>query len=252
MTVESTIDTRTLYNFIHQVVNPLNGVLGTIDNMIDGSLKGDRVQRLKAVRAQLEHSIELIRNMAYLSRLSIPSELTRLRSAPQRCIVPQLIIQAAQFFQENGSHIAIELDDRETQYVVIGSRDLLRQVFMNLFDNAAKYADHNTAVTVSTRVQRNTKCLIVEVANEGIGFHNSDREKIFELGVRATEAEHHTNDGSGIGLFICRQIVEQIFGAKIEAEHSVAKRMTTIRLRFPSFENDGVKYLGGGLNNEIL
>ncbi len=239
MTIESTIDTRTLYNFIHQVVNPLNGVIGTIDNMIDGSLKGDKDQRLKAVRAQLEHSVELIRNMAYLSRLSIPTELIRLRQNPQRCIVPALIIQAAQFFQDSGSHIDIELDDPKSQYWVNGSRDLLRQVFMNLFDNAAKYADNGTKVNVSTRVQRKSSQLIVEVVNIGVGFHYSDKERIFELGVRALEAESHTAEGSGIGLFICRQIVEQIFGGAIEAEHSEANRKTVVRLRFPNFGNEG-------------
>ncbi|MFC6184583.1 sensor histidine kinase [Pseudoxanthomonas japonensis] len=239
MALESTIDTRTLYNFIHQVVNPLNGVIGTIDNMIDGSLKGDKDQRLKAVRAQLEHSVELIRNMAYLSRLSIPSELERLKSVPQRCVVPELIIQAAQFFQESDSHIDVELDDPETQYIVFGSKDLLRQVFMNLFDNAAKYSDQQSKVLVSTRVQRLTKNLIVEVSNTGVGFHNSDKEKIFDLGVRGGEAEAHTGEGSGIGLYICRQVLEQVFGATIEAEHSGAGRTTTVRLRFPRFKNEG-------------
>lgn len=239
MSFESTIDTRTLYNFIHQVVNPLNGVLGTIDNMVDGTLRGDREQRLKAVRAQLEHSIELIRNMAYLSRLSIPSELERLKAAPQPCVIPALVIQAAQFFQENERKISIELEDPETQYVVQGHSDLLRQVFMNIFDNAAKYSDVGSRVVVSSRVQKATHDLLVEVASVGVGFHNVDRERIFELGFRADLAEKHTAEGSGIGLFISKQILMLIFNATIEAEHQGPTRTTLVRMRFPTFRIDG-------------
>lgn len=245
MSSDPSIDIRTLYNFIHQVVNPLNGVIGTVDNIIDGSLKGDREQRLRAVRAQLEHSVELIRNMAYLSQLGIPSELAKLRSTPQRCCIPEIVIQAAQFFQESDSDVQIELEDRETQYCVQGHRDLLRQVFMNLFDNAVKYSDPGSRVVVRSRVQKKTNDLIVEVENTGVGFHNSDRDRIFELGVRAAEAESHTSAGSGLGLYICRRILEDVYMARIEAEHNVEARVTTIRIRFKSFRNEGKRTFGG-------
>lgn len=245
MSSSPAIDIRTLYNFIHQVVNPMNGVIGTIDNMIDGSLKGDRDQRLRAVRAQLEHSVELIRNMAYLSQLGISSELEKLRATPQRCCIPEIVIQAAQFFQESDSGVKIELEDRETQYCVQGHRDLLRQVFMNLFDNAVKYSDAGSRIEIRSRVQKKTNDLIVEVRNMGVGFHNSDRDRIFELGFRSAEAESHTSAGSGLGLYICKRILADVYGAKIEAEHNVEARITTMRIRFKSFKNEGKRNFGG-------
>lgn len=245
MASEPSIDIRTLYNFIHQVVNPLNGVVGTIDNIIDGTIQGDRDQRLRAVRAQLEHSVELIRNMAYLSQLGIPSELEKLRESRQRCCIPEIVIQAAQFFQESDARVHIGLEDPETQFCVEGPRDLLRQVFMNLFDNAAKYADPGSRVIVRTRGQRKTGQLIVEVESIGVGFHNSDKERIFEVGFRSQEAINRTSSGSGLGLHICRRILEDVFDASIEAEHSPGQRSTLVRIRFPAFKNEGSKKFGG-------
>jgi hypothetical protein len=49
------VDPLLLSNFVHQVINPLNGVVGTLDNLIDGTIRdpGRRQQRLEALRAQL-------------------------------------------------------------------------------------------------------------------------------------------------------------------------------------------------------
>jgi signal transduction histidine kinase len=59
-----------LANFVHQVVNPLNGVAGTLDNLVEGVISDEkrRDQRLRAARAQLEQCISLVRNLAYLAQ----------------------------------------------------------------------------------------------------------------------------------------------------------------------------------------
>ena len=54
-------DLHLLSNFVHQIINPLNGVIGTLDNIIDGTVPTERRdQRLRAVRAQLELSVLLV------------------------------------------------------------------------------------------------------------------------------------------------------------------------------------------------
>ena len=52
---DSSFDLTLLANFVHQVVNPLNGVIGTLDNLIDGTISEERrMQRTTAARGQLE------------------------------------------------------------------------------------------------------------------------------------------------------------------------------------------------------
>ena len=91
------IDLLLLANFVHQVVNPLNGVAGTLDNLAEGRIKqaSRQEQRLAAARGQIEQCITLMRNLAFL----VQGE-----GADERKIVvlPQVIIEAAQFFQEDG------------------------------------------------------------------------------------------------------------------------------------------------------
>ena len=62
------IDLALLSNFVHQVVNPLNGVAGTLDNLQNNEIEEHRrPQRLRAARAQVEQCITLMRNLAFLS-----------------------------------------------------------------------------------------------------------------------------------------------------------------------------------------
>jgi len=229
------INTDLLSNFTHQIINPLNGVVGTLDNIIDGSISADRrLQRLRAIRAQLVGSIELVRNLAYLSQLSTKTGQEGLREKAVDVVLPRLIIEAAQFYQESAEQrsILIRLTDEVTQYIVKGHAALLRQVFMNLFDNAVKYSDADSRIEVLPHPQRHTGHLLVEVKNVGPGFDASERERIFDLGYRSQEARRVRASGSGIGLFICRQILG-LHDATIEAECSREQRTVTLRIRFP-------------------
>ena len=88
-------------NFVHQVVNPLNAVCGTLDNIVQGDVPpGSVKQRIAASRGQIEYCVELIRNLAFLAEYTRDPDLYRERHAGKVTVIPQVLIQAAQFFQE--------------------------------------------------------------------------------------------------------------------------------------------------------
>lgn len=227
-----------LANFVHQVVNPINGVIGTLDNISDGTYKGPVVsQKINASRAQLEQCVSLIRNLAYLSdyffEKSGKASLKQVRETGVS-VLPQVIIEALQFFQiaADRKGMRIELSDSVTQYRVSVRPELLRQVFMNLFDNWLKYGLNDQVVSIKPSVSKNGD-LIVEVSGTSVGFHNSDADKLFQLGFRATSATAKVAQGSGIGLYVCRQIMEQNVGGTISAVHQYAGSISTFRISIP-------------------
>lgn len=235
---EPLIDPLLVSNFVHQIINPLNGVVGTLDNILDGTVRLDRQhQRLEQVRAQLEHAIELVRNLAFLSQISLgEAGKLILSEKASDVVIPKVIIQAANIFQEvaKSGTIEIRLTDDKTQYVVKGHEALLRQVFMNLFDNAVKYSDRETNVTVTPHANKK-KELLIDVENQGIPIENEERERIFERGYRSKAAKDMRASGTGLGLFICRRILEDAHGASIEAEYSRKTGKTLFRVRFRSY-----------------
>lgn len=228
-------DVLFLANFVHQVVNPLNGIAGTLDNIADGTYKGEDIRRkANSARGQLEACIGLVRNLAFFSDISSSTSVSREPSTNVISILPQVVIESAQFYQDAAAErkIHIELTDKVTQFALRARPEAIKQVFMNLFDNATKYADAETTVTITPTVSK-INTLNVSVSSTGTGIAGNELEKIFDLSYRSSQAKSSKALGSGIGLFICRRIMSDFISGSIVAEHNSRTRVTTFTVKFP-------------------
>jgi signal transduction histidine kinase len=79
-------------------------------------------------------------------------------------------------------------------------------VLQNLLDNAVKYSPGRPAVTVASRATGDE--VIVSVSDAGMGISLREQEQIFERFHRAGNGVMHSTQGAGLGLYICRAIVE--------------------------------------------
>jgi signal transduction histidine kinase len=225
-----------LANFVHQVINPLNGVAGTLDNLAEGIIQEEyrREQRLRAARAQIEQCITLMRNLAFLAH-----GFEKLPDRERNVVVlPQVIIESAMFFQEDGKRkgIEIRLNDRQTQNRVSGHPDLIRQVLMNIFDNCVKYSDKDSIVEVDQWIQKKTQSAMIRTRNwsklpMGVG----DVERVFELGFRGSNAREMIASGTGLGMYISKRIVEDIHGGSLELQVS-KRRCFEFTIKLPNSE----------------
>lgn len=201
------IDLTLLANFTHQVINPLNGVAGTLDNIVDGTIgEGRRQQRTRAARAQLEGVITLVRNLAYLSSTNYEEQ-----QVFRKIVLPQVVIEAAMYYQEEGAtkNITIDLEDRKAQNKVPGHPEALRQVLMNLFDNAIKYSRFGSQVLIKQWVRSETNEAIITIRNVPNNILTEpDLQQIFNLGFRGQNAKSTIASGTGLGLYICRYLME--------------------------------------------
>jgi len=136
------------------------------------------------------------------------------------------------FFQEQAQNkgVRFEVKERETQNSVKGDPDLMRQVFMNIFDNYVKYSS-DSVVEIRHRIQKKTGNLIIEIEGESTPFY--PEEDIFSLGVRGRNAEAVTSSGSGLGLHICKLIVERVFKGSISASFFQARSLAKFEIRIP-------------------
>ena len=221
-------------NITHQAINPLNGVIGTLDNVIDGTISEHRqMQRLRSARAQLEYTVSLIRNLAFFAQYGGDEPTPPKGGASKTTVVPQNLIEAAMFFQEQAANEGIKIDvvDAHRQTAVKGDPELLRQVFMNIIDNFIKYGSAASTVELRHWVQKKTGDVLIDIEGPSIPFDSN--EDIFALGVRGEAAVAKTSAGSGLGLHICRLILEKVFAGSIEAEYLHAKGAAKFVIRIP-------------------
>ena len=94
----------------------------------------------------------------------------------------------------------------EKDLTINGDEFYLISLFQNLIDNALKYAEKNTTVTISSVRQQGG--IIIQVADEGIGIKNEFKELIFERFFRIGDEETRDTKGTGLGLFLVKEIVK--------------------------------------------
>jgi signal transduction histidine kinase len=107
------------------------------------------------------------------------------------------------------AHTSLALD-RDGSPRVVCDENKLRQVLVNLVDNAVKYSPEGGRIEIRLRKEIG-RCLI-EVADPGLGIPAADQERIFEKFYRLDPQQKHGVGGSGLGLYICRELVERMDG----------------------------------------
>ncbi len=102
-------------------------------------------------------------------------------------------------------HIAVSLQEN-APITLVGDRDRLRQLFLNLVDNAIKYTPEGGTVTLAARRQNGTA--LFQVQDTGIGIPPEEIEKIFDRFYRVDKARSRERGGTGLGLSIAKWIAE--------------------------------------------
>jgi signal transduction histidine kinase len=112
---------------------------------------------------------------------------------------------------------------------VRGDRTKLRQLFLNILDNAIRYTPGGGSITVS--LARNEGRAVVSVADTGIGIPGEHLPFIFDRFYRVDKARTNAEGGTGLGLAIASSIAK-MHGGEIEIESQVGKG-TTVRIVLP-------------------
>ena len=110
-----------------------------------------------------------------------------------------------------------------TSAVVLGDELRLRELFLNLLDNAVKYSRPGATVDIALTIEQGQAR--VSVTDHGIGIAQEDEPQIFDRFYRTDDARAHTKKGTGLGLSICAWIVESHRG-HIEVQSKVGEGST--------------------------
>ena len=217
-----------LANTSHEIRTPMNAILGMNEMILKESRDPEIRQASLDIRKAGNHLLSIINNILDISK--IESGKMELYNADYHLWQLLRDVEEGNFEAIHDKKIELVLDvDKSLPEHLYGDEDHIRQVLMNLVDNAVKYTDKGR-ITLSVRgsVSPHARVnLTISVKDTGIGIRHEDIGKLFRSFERVNMAETQSIQGAGLGLTLVRYLLE-LMGGKIRAESDYGKGSTFI------------------------
>ena len=197
-----------LGNVSHELKTPIFNIQGYVSTLLDGGLEDDKVNRkfLKKTNRSVDRLIRIVTDLEQISKL----ESGELKLNLETFDLYKLVEEVADFMElkaeKGGAKILITPENR-SEFYVYADRESIKEVLINLIDNAVKYGDrHNNKVTIG--LYDMDEKVVVEVADNGPGIPQEYLPRVFERFFRTDKARSRKKGGTGLGLAIVKHIIE--------------------------------------------
>ncbi len=221
---------RFLADVSHELRTPLTTIRGNVDLMRRMKIADESF--LNDIQAELERMTRLVNDLLLLARADVGG----LPIERKPVALDTLLLDVFRQISMLDRRIDIVLDEVD-QVSVLGDADRLKQLLLNLAENAMKYtADGGT---VRLALSKTSSEAHVVIADTGIGIPADDLPYIFDRFYRVDKARTRAHGGSGLGLSIVKWIVD-VHGGSIEVE-SEAGKGATFHVSFPLWQDAGTK-----------
>lgn len=196
-----------LQNLAHEFKTPVFAIQGYVETLLAGAMDDEQIRKkfLQNTSKNAQRLVSLVNDL---------DEITRLESGEQLIYKQNFVIQDQ--IREVFDSLTLKLQQKnmggsikkgcETPVTVFADKEKIRQVLINLVDNAAKYGKLNGNIVASVYIT--DRHALVEISDDGIGIEEDHLPRIFERFYRTDSARSRDKGGTGLGLAICKHIIE--------------------------------------------
>jgi PAS domain S-box-containing protein len=206
----------------HELRTPLAAIYGAIRTVRreDVDLRHeDQVAFLEIIEAESVRLAQIVDQILLAGQLDAGAVDVSVEECDP-AEVAKGVVESAELHLPDGVSLRVR---KERAQPILCDIDKLRQVLVNLVDNAIKYSPDGGDVEIRL-LAHNGECLI-EVTDEGLGIPSSEQERIFEKFYRADPQMTRGVGGTGLGLYICRELIDRM-GGRIWVEANKEKGST--------------------------
>jgi signal transduction histidine kinase len=207
---------QTYEDLFHQIKSPVNAAFETIRNTLDGDATRENLRTsLETLRSQLRRANRIAQAVGIFAELAAEGRILAHRDMrlQHKRLLKEVTELAEDYAQILEKYRNIRFDVAPRGFEVLNNYDvtvdhsLLFHALGNVLDNAGKYSYADTVVHVTAGVTGGGR-FHLSVANRGLRIRPQELSRLTERGFRSDDAESASGDGSGIGLFIVKHVME--------------------------------------------
>lgn len=212
----------------HELRNPLAAMMSALMLMERTKSPEKTARAMAVIDRQIRHLVRLVDDLLDLSRVS-RGKIDLQREPLDFVDLARAVVEDHQAAcQERG--IILEFHVVNTPLMMLGDRVRLSQVIGNLLSNAAKFTNPGGRVTVT--VSEQSAMAVLNVTDTGVGIDPLALTSIFGMFVQADSSQPRARTGLGLGLAVCKRLVE-MHGGSIEAQSDGSGHGSTFIVRLP-------------------
>lgn len=217
-------------NVSHELKTPLTSIKGFAETLkyVEDSKTKDKF--LDIINDEAERLTRLINDILILSDIESSKDL---KNEIVKFNINETIKDVYNLMKNTADNKKITLNiEEEAISSIIGSKDRFKQMLINLVDNAIKYSDKKSSVTIGIKTEENYTVIWVE--DSGYGIPGADISRLFERFYRVDKARSRALGGTGLGLAIVKHIVLN-FNGTIEVKSEIGKG-SKFTIKLPSIK----------------
>lgn len=197
-----------LQNLSHELKTPIFAIQGYVHTLLGGAMENPEVNKkfLSSTSRNIDRLVNLVDDL---------DEISKLESGEQMLYKENFVIQ--ELIKDVYESLALKAEEKqlkmqikkgcEIPLTVYADKEKIRQVFINLVDNSIKYGKQNGVIEASAyKIEQ--KKILIEISDDGLGISEDHIGRIFERFYRTDAARSRKAGGSGLGLSICKHIIE--------------------------------------------
>jgi len=197
-----------LQNLAHEFKTPIFAIQGYVDTLLDGAMEQPDIRKkfLENASRNIDRLVNLMNDLDEISKLESGEQLLY----KQNFVVQELIKEVFESLSIKlvQKHIACSIKKGcEAPVVVFADKEKIRQVLINLVENAFKYGKTDGNIIASI-YRTDGDHVLTEISDDGIGIEEEHLSRIFERFYRTDAARSRDKGGTGLGLAICKHIIE--------------------------------------------
>ncbi|MBD3329871.1 hypothetical protein GF357_05250 [Candidatus Dojkabacteria bacterium] len=203
----------------HQLRTPLSAITGYLSMIIDGDageIEGELKEFIEAAYEGADRLAEIVEDLLKISRLEMGSTAVEKEKKNLSEVFDRITAPYVKLANEKGVLFKEDYDFDDLEFKL--DENLLSHIVGNILDNAIKYTPSGSEVWLKARAGRGCRkindkaCLIVDIVDSGIGIPKEQQNRIFEKFFRADNVRKEDFQGTGIGLYYVKKLVDALGG----------------------------------------